>query len=47
MNICELYGQHGYIRTAYTYTPYGQVTAEGDVEQRVKSLGFVESLYWH
>ncbi len=46
-NICEVYGQHGYIRTAYTYTPYGQVTAEGDVEQRVKSLGFVESLYWH
>ena len=46
-NICEVYGQHGYICTAYTYTPYGQVTAEGDVEQRVKSLGFVESLYWH
>ena len=46
-NICEVYGQHGYICTAYTYTAYGQVTAEGDVEQRVKSLGFVESLYWH
>ena len=46
-NICEVYDQHGYIRTAYTYTPYGQVTAEGDVEQRVKSLGFVESLYWY
>ena len=46
-NICEVYGQHGYIRTAYTYTPYGQVTAKGDVEQRVKILGFVESLYWH
>ncbi len=46
-NICEVYGQHGYICTAYTYTPYGQVTAEGDVEQRVKRLGFVESLYWH
>ena len=25
-NICELYGQHGYIRTNYTYTPYGEVT---------------------
>ena len=25
-NICELYGQHGYIRTNYTYTPYGAVT---------------------
>ena len=24
-NICEIYGQHGYIRTAYTYTTYGQV----------------------
>ena len=35
-NICEVYGQHGYIRTAYTYTPYGQVTAEGDVEQNIQ-----------
>ena len=35
-NICELYGQHGYIRTAYTYTPYGQVTAEGDVTQPIQ-----------
>ncbi len=25
-NICELYGNNGYIRTAYTYTPYGEVT---------------------
>ena len=25
-NICELYGSNGYIRTAYTYTPYGEVT---------------------
>ncbi len=24
-NICELYGSNGYIRTAYTYTPYGEV----------------------
>ena len=32
-NICEVYGQHGYIRTAYTYTPYGQVTASGETEQ--------------
>ena len=38
-NICELYGQHGYLRTAYTYTPYGQVTAEGDVEQSPRGLG--------
>ena len=25
-NICELYGSNGYIRTAYTYSPYGEVT---------------------
>ena len=25
-NICELYGSNGYIRTAYTYTPYGEIT---------------------
>ena len=25
-NICELYGSNGYIRTTYTYTPYGEVT---------------------
>ena len=35
-NICELYGQEGFIRTIYTYSPYGQVTAEGDVNQPVQ-----------
>ena len=35
-NICEVYGQHGYIRTAYTYAPYGEVSAEGDVEQPIQ-----------
>ena len=35
-NICELYGQHGYIRTNYTYTPYGAVTASGDVTQSIQ-----------
>ena len=35
-NICELYGPSGYIRSAYTYSPYGQVTAEGDVEQAIQ-----------
>ena len=35
-NICEVYGQHGYIRSAYTYTPYGEVSASGDVEQPVQ-----------
>ena len=54
-NICELYGQHGYIRTAYTYSPYGQVTAEGDVEQNIQwssefndsELGLVYYNYRH
>ena len=35
-NICEVYGQHGYIRTAYTYSPYGQVSSTGDVEQPIQ-----------
>ncbi len=35
-NICELYGQHGYIRTNYTYPPYGAVTASGDVTQPIQ-----------
>ena len=30
-NICEVFDQHGYLRTAYTYSPYGEVSAEGDV----------------
>ena len=36
-NICEVYASTGYIRTAYTYTPYGQVTAEG---------GFAQPIQW-
>lgn len=35
-NICEVYGQSGYIRTLYTYTPYGAVTADGDVTQPIQ-----------
>ena len=35
-NICEVYGPNGNIRTIYTYTPYGSVTAEGDVEQPIQ-----------
>ncbi len=35
-NICELYGTNGYIRTAYTYSPYGEVTASGDVTQPIQ-----------
>ena len=54
-NVCELYGQHGYLRTAYTYSPYGKVTAEGDVEQAIlwssefndNELGLVYYNYRH
>ena len=35
-NICEIYGQHGYIRTFYTYTLYGQVASTGDVDQPIQ-----------
>ncbi len=35
-NICEVYGSAGYIRTAYTYASYGEVSAEGDVEQPIQ-----------
>ena len=32
-NVCEVFGQAGYIRETYAYTPYGSVTEEGDVTQ--------------
>ncbi len=32
-NICEVFGSTGYIRTAYTYTPYGEVTSSGNTAQ--------------
>ncbi len=35
-NICEVFGQNGYIRTAYSYTPYGNVTATGDITQPIQ-----------
>ena len=35
-NICELYGTSGYISTAYTYAPFGQVTATGSVTQPIQ-----------
>ncbi|MBR5522554.1 MAG: lipid II-degrading bacteriocin, partial [Akkermansia sp.] len=35
-NICEVFGPAGYIRTAYTYSPYGSVTASGDVTQPIQ-----------
>lgn len=34
-NVCEVYGQFGYIRTLYTYTPYGSVTTDGNVTQPI------------
>ncbi len=54
-NICELYGPSGYIRTAYTYSPYGEVTANGDVTQPIQwssefndtELGMVYYNYRH
>ena len=35
-NICEVFGPAGYIRTAYTYSPYGEVTSTGDVTQPIQ-----------
>ena len=35
-NICEVFGSDGYIKTAYTYTPYGAVTASGSVGQPIQ-----------
>ena len=32
-NICEVYGQHGYIHTNYSYSPYGEVSFTGNVNQ--------------
>ncbi len=32
-NTCEIFGQSGYIRATYTYSPYGLVSSVGDVEQ--------------
>ncbi len=54
-NICEVFGPAGYIRTTYTYTPFGTVTAEGDVtipiqwssEFHDEKLGLVYYNYRH
>ncbi len=35
-NICEIFGQNGYIRNTYAYTPFGAVSASGDVEQPIQ-----------
>ena len=54
-NICEVFGSDGYIKTAYTYTPYGSVTATGNVTQPIQwsseyndtELGLVYYNYRH
>ncbi len=35
-NICEAFGSDGYIKTVYSYTPYGAVTASGTVTQPIQ-----------
>ncbi len=35
-NVCEVFGSSGYIGTAYTYTPFGEVTATGNVDQPIQ-----------
>ncbi|MBE6436037.1 MAG: RHS repeat protein, partial [Akkermansiaceae bacterium] len=35
-NVCEVFGSSGYIRTAYTYSPYGSVTDSGNVTQPIQ-----------
>ena len=35
-NICEVYGQHGYIRTNYSYSPYGEVAVSNNNGQPIR-----------
>lgn len=35
-NVSELYGADGYIKSAYTYTPFGSVISSGNVEQPIQ-----------
>ncbi len=54
-NICEVYGKNGYISTSYTYSPYGEVTANGNTSQPIQwsseyndvELGLVYYNYRH
>ena len=54
-NVTEIFGKAGYLRTVYTCTPYGEVTAEGDVTQPIQwsseyndeELGLVYYNYRH
>ena len=38
-NICEVFGSSGYIRASYTYSPFGKVSVDGDVEQPLQWSG--------
>ena len=54
-NVTEVFGSDGYIKTAYTYTPYGAVSASGNVTQPIQwssefhdaELGLVYYNYRH
>lgn len=54
-NVWEVFGSSGNIRTTYSYTPYGEVTAQGNVSQPVQwssemydeDLGLVYYNYRH
>jgi RHS repeat-associated protein len=54
-NICEVYRNNGTLGTSYTYSPYGQVSSTGDVEQPIQwssefndiELGLVYYNYRH
>ena len=35
-NVCEVFGNSGYIATSYTYSPYGFVTTNGSVTQPIQ-----------
>ena len=35
-NVCEVFSSSGAIRTTYTYTPYGKVISNGDIEQPIQ-----------
>ncbi len=35
-NICEIFGQNGYIRSTYAYTPFGSATTSGDINQPIQ-----------
>ena len=35
-NICEVYGSAGYLRTSYSYTPYGKPSCTGNLDQPIQ-----------